>query len=223
VTAPVLRHETGEALGQYKFRVSAYGEMARIYAPDTLPTEVQGISQKKEVFQAGLLGVQGAVGMLPKLDLQLGAYLSSGGGGWRLGAKYEILRGARFAVAGALAYGSRAGSGTVTYETAGPTLDLDQSLSAQMWELSVPVSFRLIPLVTAYGGLTFFRSAASGSFGTSVVSATFLDVGANLGMRFNVAGPFSADLEGAMLWISDPFIGSRRFIPYMGLGASVTF
>ncbi|MGK5082566.1 hypothetical protein WDW37_04605 [Bdellovibrionota bacterium FG-1] len=222
VAIPVLRHQTAEALGTQRFRVMGHIETARVFEP-LATDQTLGIDQGASLFQGTVLGVRGEAGVSPKFDVQLGALFSSSGGGWRLGAKYEIVRlGGRFASAVSLGYGAASGSGTLTYLTAGQPVEMTQTISANCVDLAFPVSFKISPLMTAYSGLIFMRSYVSGNLGSTLVSDYSHDYGTNLGMKFS-EGRFEGDVEIAFLRVSDPFAVSGRFIPYFGGSFGVTF
>jgi hypothetical protein len=221
VNAPVLRHQTGETLGQKKFRVSGHLETSRLFQPSST-VETAGIAQNTTIFQGSLLGVQAEAGVMPQLDLQGGANFTASGGGWKAGAKYQFFKNARFAASGMLGYAVSSGSGTVTYLTGATPVEISETLSAQTLDLSVPVSFRVGPMFAIYSGLMLLRSSVSGSLGTLVVSDVSYDLGTNLGMKIT-SGIFEGDLEFAFLSVNDPFALSRRMVPYAGLSFGVTF
>jgi hypothetical protein len=179
------------------------------------------VAQAADVFQGGLLGAQAAAGVTPALDLQLGTWYPVGGGGWRVGAKYQFLQG-RIAAAAMAGYGRLATKGTVTYRTATGTEDLTQTLSGYQVDLGVPASFRLGANVAAFGGLTLFRSGVSGASGSGFVADTSHDLGANLGLKL-MFGRFEGDIEFALLRLRDPFADAMRFAPYWGLSGGIVF
>jgi hypothetical protein len=221
VSAPVLRHQTGETLGQKRFRIFGHYESSRIFQPISTP-ETVSVPQTNSIFQGSFVGVQAEGGVLPNLDLQLGTYFTSGGGGWRLGGKYQAYRSGRIAASAMLGYSAASGTGTVTYMTAAQPIEVSQTLSAYTVDLSVPVSFRINPMFAFYGGPMLLRSGVSGSFGGNVVSDTSNDLGANLGLQVT-SGMFVGDLELAELKVHDPFADASRFVPYLGMSFGVVF
>ena len=222
MTTPVLRHETGETLGAKRIKVAAKYESSRIYTFVPSGSPVNGIPQEGQIFQGSLFGLQGTVGVMQKIDFQLGWFLSYHGAGWRVGGKYQILRKNRLAVAGMLGYGADSSSGTVSYFTAMQPLEIDQTLSANTVDLSVPVSYRLTPGVAAYSGLMLFRSGITGTAGGVSVSGLTFDVGSNLGFRLNL-DQYEADIEAAFLRIYDPFVDGYRIVPYVGVSVGIIF
>jgi hypothetical protein len=220
--APVLKHETGETLGPKKFRIFAHYEMSRIFAPGTPVGGTAGVEQKNSVFQGSFVGVQADGGVLPQLDLQLGANFTSNGGGWRAGAKYQFVKRGRFAVAGQAGYAAASGSGTLQYLTAGSPQEFSQTLSAYTVDLSMPASVRILPWLAAYGGPMWLHTGASGSYSGNVVNDTFNDMGLSLGLQFS-GWIFVGDIEAAELLIDDPFTASTRLVPYVGVSFGVTF
>jgi hypothetical protein len=221
VNAPVLRHETGETLGSKHLRVMGHFESSRLFQP-AATAETAGIAQGNSVFEGSLLGVQVDGGVLPQLDLQLGANFTLDGGGWKAGAKYQFFRSARLAAAAMLGYAKSSGSGTVTYLTSGTPVQIDQTLSTYTIDLSVPVSFRINPSIAVYSGLMLLRSGATGSLGNNVVSDISNDIGSNLGVKVTVS-MFEGDVEVAYLLVHDPFTDSAHFIPYAGFSFGVKF
>jgi hypothetical protein len=221
VSAPVLRHETGEALGEKHFRVLGHFEASRIFAPGAATdANVQGVAQGNSVFQGSFLGVEAEGGVLPRLDLQLGADFTLGGGGWRIGAKYELYRVNRVAIAAMAGFASGSGSSNVTYLTAATPETISLTLTAWTLDLSVPASFRLSPWIQLYGGPMMLHSGVSGSYGGAVVSDYYNDFGMNLGVRIG-NGRFFGDIEAAYLLMNDPFVGGDRFVPYGGVAFGV--
>lgn len=221
VGAPVLHHQTGETLGQKRFRVFGHYETSRIFAPAST-AETLGIEQDNSIFQGSFLGVEVDGGVLPQLDLQLGANFTAGGGGWRLGAKYQILRNGRIAVAAMAGYAATSGSGTYTYLTAATPVEIQQTLSASTIDLSMPVSYRVAGPFIVYGGPQFLRSGVSGSFGSAFVEDSTVDWGLNLGVQVTY-GVFMGDLEVAEVLVQDPFTDSHRLIPFVGLSFGMMF
>lgn len=223
VSAPVLRNETGETLGQKRFRVFGHYESSRIFTPGEATDPIaSGVNQNNSAFQGSLLGIQADGGVLPQLDAQVGAFFTSDGGGWRVGAKYQLHRGGRLAVAAMAGYSVMSGSGTVTYLTTGIPENIPQTLSSSTIDLSVPVSFRFGPVIALYGGPMWLHSAISGSYDGLVGADTYNDFGANLGLQFT-SGIFTGDLEAAELLVQDPFVGSSRMVPYVGISFGVLF
>ena len=221
VSAPVLRHETGEVLGEKHFRAYGHFETSRIFAPGAAgDANVFQISQDHSVFQGSYFGVQADGGVLPYLDLQLGANFTAGGGGWRLGAKYQVLRRGRIAVAAMAGYAAASGGGNVTYLTATTPETISLNLSAWTLDLSAPASFRISPWIQLYGGPMMLHSGVSGSYGGAVVGDSYNDFGMNLGLRIGT-GLLFGDFEAAELMVQDPFTGGERFIPYMGVSFGV--
>jgi hypothetical protein len=222
VSAPVLKHATGETLGQKKFRVLGHYETSRIFAPGTPPEGTAGVAQKVEIFRGSFLGVQADGGVLPALDLQLGANFTSGGGGWRVGAKYQILKRGRFAVAGMAGYAAASGADSIEYLTDGTPLELAQTLSAYTFDVSIPASVRLMPWFVVYGGPMWLHSGAKGSLGSYVVNDTFNDFGASLGFQISY-WIFTGGFEAAELLVDDRFTDTVRMIPYFGVSFGVMF
>ena len=114
------------------------------------------------------------------------------------------------------------GSGDVTYLTSGTPEAVTQTLSARTVDFSVPASYRIAPWGAVYGGPIGLLSNVSGSIGSAVGSDSFTDLGVNLGTQIT-SGIFTGDLEFAELMVEDPFTGSRRFVPYLGLSFGVLF
>ena len=223
VSAPVLKQETGETLGVKKFRILAHYEMSRIFAPG-LPQggTARKRAQSNSVFQGSYLGVQADGGVLPQLDLQLGANFTASGGGWRVGAKYQFIKSGRFAVSGMMGYAMTSGSGTIQYLTSGTPQEFDQTLSAHTFDFSIPSSVRATSWLVVYGGPMWMHSGASGSFGGLVVDDTFNDFGFNLGLQFS-GWIFTGSIEAAELMLNDPFTASTRMVPFVGVSFGVTF
>jgi len=223
VGAPVLRHETGDTLGEKKVRVFAHFEMSRIFEPGAASdAQAAGISQNNSVFQGSLFGIEGEVGVLPQLDVQLGANFTATGGGWRLGSKYQFIRRGRFSVAGMAGFSSGSGSTSVSYITATGQEQLSQTLTAWTLDFSIPASLHVSSLLTLYGGPMMLHSGVSGSYGGTVVSDADNDFGLNLGVRVS-SGIFVGDIEAAGLMVQDPFVGGERIVPYAGVSFGVLF
>ena len=178
--------------------------------------------QDAALFQGGGFGITGSAGVLPQLDLQLGTAFSAGGGGWRMGAKYQWFKLGAIAVSGMFGYGAYSGSGDVAFLTAGTPETLNLAMSGHMWELGAPASFRLSPAFAVYSGLTFYHTGVHGSAGTQFVDGSANDLGWNIGIRITV-GKIEGDLEAAFLRVHDPFEDSMRFIPYLGTAVGITF
>jgi hypothetical protein len=222
VSAPVLKQATGESLGVKKFRILAHYEMSRIFAPGTPQGGTANVEQSNSVFQGSYLGVQAEGGVLPGLDLQLGANFTASGGGWRTGAKYQIYKGGRFAVASMLGYAAASGEGTLQYLTDDVPQEYTQTLSAYTVDVSIPMSVRINPMFVVYGGPMWLHSGASGSLGGNVVEDTFNDFGANLGLQIS-HWIFTGSIEAAGLLMRDPFMESTRLVPYAGVSFGVIF
>lgn len=222
VSAPVLKQATGETLGVKKFRILAHYETSRVFAPGTPQGGTATVPQSDSVFRGSYLGVQGEAGILPKLDLQLGANFTASGGGWRVGAKYQIYKVGRFALAGMLGYAAASGTGTLQYLTDDTPQEFTQTLSAYTSDLSAPMSVRIMPWLVAYGGPMWLHSGASGSMAGSVVSDTFNDFGLNLGIQVT-QWIFTGSIETAALLMKDPFTDSTRMVPYFGVSFGVVF
>jgi hypothetical protein len=227
VTAPVLRHETGEALGGLgHFRAYAHIERGRLVPMIPQDSNFTGVEQETGVFTGALFGVQGAAGITPKLDLQAGTYLSQGGGGWRLGAKYQWLgtsNGQGWAIAAMAGYGRASGEGTLIYTApASIETEVQQTLAARTLDLSLPVSYRFSPTFAAYTGLTYISNSVNGLSGGTFVEASTNDFAWNLGLKVSV-NFMRFDLEMALLQANDPFLDENRIIPVYGLSAGVQF
>ena len=221
VSAPVLRHQTGETLGPKKFRASLRAEKSRIFAPAST-TDTAEIEQEDSVFQGVILGLQAEAGILPKLDAQLGFSLTPSGGGWRVGAKYKVFQRGAFAGAAMLGYGASSGSGSVSYATSDAPIEIEQTLSMRILDFSMPVSFRIDPSFAIYGGWMLLRTNVNGSFGSSVVSDISYDPGLNIGVKIT-HGIFEGDLEFAMIRVHDPFMDGGRNIPFFGASFGILF
>ncbi len=226
VTTPVLRHETGEALGGAgSFKGYVHLERARLVPAIAESSPNAGVAQKDEVFVGTLFGVQGAAGIHPRMDAQAGAYLSQGGGGWRLGLKYQ-WKGSSNAVGWAMAamggYSRASGRGTITYQTTTFEAPLQQTLAAKTIDVSLPVSYRFSPTIAAYSGLSYFHNIVSGVSGSDYVSAVTNDFAWNLGVKVSV-NFLRFDVEAALLQVHDPFTSENRIIPVYGLSAGVQF
>jgi hypothetical protein len=224
LTAPVLRHETGENLGSGNFRVLAHFDSSRIFPVVPENSSAATTLQNGTVFTGSLFGVKGEVGVLSIVDLQAEGFAQMSGGGWRLGTKVGIVQLGDFFVAGSLGYGAYSGSGTVTFLTPGYPTDLAQSLSATTTDLSIPISYRISPTFTVYSGFTFYHSEAFGTAGSGGegVSYTSNDTSVNLGFRI-VYGRYFGDVEAAILHLYDPFTGSMRSLPYFGAAIGAAF
>ena len=231
VAIPVLRHETGDTLGQKGIRVAARVESARMFPAFAAGSAAINAQQPVDPFVASLVGVTGTIGALPDLDVQLGALWSVNGGGWRLAAKYRFLKKGRFAVAAMLGYNAASGSGTITYATGALPAVTPQTLSVATKEFSIPVSFRVNSAIVLYSGLMYLHSGIQGSpgladfAGVTQPSWTANDWGTNLGMRV-LWNRFEFDFETAVLDVNDPFLNggtSTRLVPYLGAQVAVLF
>ena len=223
MTGPALKHETGESLGQGRYRFSARLETSRLYSLPTSGATSSGVSQPNKVFQGSVLGIQGSYGVAPPMDISLATFFSIAGGGWRISTKYQILTGGPFAVAVMLGYGAYSGSGTSLYSAATNSVEVTQTLSAKIGELSFPASMRLGTNFLAYSGLHFYRAGVSGSIDGIGVSDAATDLGTNLGIRYFWSAQVYSDVEFAYVSIHDPFEGGKRFVPFFGLGLGVSF
>lgn len=233
LSVPALKHETGETVGAGHFRFFGQLETAQTFPVYPTDSSVAGVSQLSSVFQGTLMGMQAAVGVHKKVELQLGSFLSLRGGGWKLGAKYQILghptmdqgkiadRG-NFAVSVAVRYETHAVAGTLTYQTATAPLDMDQTLSGTATEYSVPVSFRLSPNFAVYSGLSLTHSSVSGSVGTGYAQDSTNDFSTRLGVKVNF-DRFEGDIETAVVALHDNFSDSARLVPYYGISFGVLF
>jgi hypothetical protein len=223
LSSPVLRHETGETLGQGKLRLRGEFETTRVYPLVPPGSTSMGVQQQDSIFSGTTIGVQIAYGLLEFLDIQGGSSYLFGGAGWRLGAKWGFVRMGRWSVAIGSGYGRFSGTGSLSYGlTDGTLLDTDQTLSATRFDLSLPVSYRLSPMFALYSGVHFFSSAVDGSTGAAVVSESLFDFGANFGVKFNLDW-FEGDLEIATINVDDPFLASRRWVPYYGFSGGIRF
>lgn len=223
LTTPALKHETGETLGSGRFRLLGKFEMARLYPVPPTGSPAIGVSQDGSLFKGTTLGVQGAVGVLPKVDLQLGSHFLIGGGGWRLGTKVNILQSGSFALAGMLGYGRFSGKTTQQFNTASSTVSVEQNLTASQLDLSLPVSYSFGKDNFVYSGLNFYKTSLSGTVAGSPYDDSVTDIGLNLGYRHVFSGRFEGDVEMALVKAKDPFTGSSQMIPYFGLGAGILF
>jgi predicted deacylase len=222
LSTSVLRHETGESLGPGKAKISARIESARMIPVVASSDAAAATAQSTDVFQAASFGFQGEIGALPGLDFELATNYAKGGGGWRLGSKYELKRLGPIAIAVMGGYGSYFGAGDITYLTPGQPEDVSTTLAAQVLDLGIPVSYRFTPSIAIYSGLTYFHASVKGSVGTSAVEASGGDLGVNAGFRLT-SGRIEGDLEGAFLRVSDPFVNGHRFVPYFGIGCGLLF
>lgn len=223
LSTPVLRHETGETLGTGKIKAGVNFETSRLYPLVPATASSATVEQNSSVYHGAFFGLYGAVGIHPRIDIQLRTYNAFAGGGWRLGAKINLLAQGRWAVATMFGYGRYSGKGTTTFQTAGQPEDLDQTLSAYNLDLGIPISYRFTPVFALFSGITVYRSGVTGSSGDSYVEATTHDLGVNLGAKFNF-GRFEADAEFALLRLYDPFLNtSWRFMPYWGISGGVLF
>lgn len=224
LSTPMLKHETGEALGQKKFRVRAQLESSRLFPllPAALAQSASKLEQEASVFRGGFFGIFAAVGVLPKLDLQLGTYYTTTGGGWRFGSKYELWRLGGFAFAAMAGYGRFAAEGTQTYVTKTGNSEVKQIFSAGNMDLSFPVSYRVNPSFAVYTGLNYYRTSISGAANLNTVTDTANDIGTNFGIKLNF-GKFETDIEFAYVRIFDTISSESRFVPYYGVSAGITF
>jgi hypothetical protein len=222
LSTSVLRHQTGEALGPGKIKISGRVESARMTPVVPGGDPAVGTAQSNDPFQAAAFGVQGEIGALPGLDFQLATNYAKGGGGWRLGTKYQLKQLGPLAIAAMLGYGSYFGAGDVTYLTSSTPETLNSTLAAQVFDIGFPVSFRFSPVIATYSGLTLYRASVKGSVGSSAVSSENTDVGLNLGLRLTI-GRVEGDLEGAFVRVNDPFVSGSRFVPFFGISCGVLF
>ncbi|OFZ71378.1 MAG: hypothetical protein A3K03_00430 [Bdellovibrionales bacterium RIFOXYD1_FULL_44_7] len=234
LSTPVLKHETGETLGAGKFRVRGQIETSRIHPLATVDRKsTLSAAQENGVFQGGFLSVQGAAGVHAKVDAQLGAYYTMGGGGWRVGTKYKMLHKGNFASAVMAGYGRYSGKpSNQSYKTGGSSTDssatteatgsveVSQMAAASHIDVSFPVSFRLSPTVALYSGANYYRSDTSGFSELQYVEDSSNDFGTNFGVKLTF-GKIEADAEMAYVMISDSLSGGSRFLPYWG--ASIAF
>jgi hypothetical protein len=221
VATPVLRHQTGETLGQNHYRAYGHLERGRIYAPSTT-AETVGFEQKNDIYQSTVIGVVGEAGLFSRFDLQGGASFSSSGGGWRIGGKYQLSQKGNIAYAVVAGYSASSGSGKVQYTTEFGTTDISQTLSATVYDVTFPVSYRVSPDLLAYSGLMFLRSRVTGVFNNIGVSDASFNPGINIGFKAR-KGIFEGDVEIASLWLHDPFSDSSRLVPYFGGSLGVIF
>jgi hypothetical protein len=228
MTAPILRHETGEVLGQGHYRVSGRLEQSRLFAVPTSGTP-EGVEQDLSVFRGSLLAFQGAAGVARKMDLQLSGFFSAGGGGWRFGGKYQLYgdpfpgKPGAFAIAAMLGYSRFSGTGDVSLlSEEGRPMDVHQTLSATTVDVAFPVSFRLGTGFAVYSGLALFKSWVNGSVSDKTIAIQNHDYGANLGVKFNL-GRSENTIELMFLRVHDPFLDEMRFVPLLGIGSGVAF
>lgn len=223
MTTPVLRHETGDTLGSGAYRVRGRLETSRVFpfAPSTVAA--QGVAQDNGVFTGGLVGIEGAMGILNSLDGSLGAFFGVGGSGWRLGTKYKFLGSGAFSLAGMIGLGKYSGSGTAKLRT-GTTGEssVTNTLSATVIDFGVPVSYAFTKETVVYSGLHFFKSSVKGSAATEVVSGSSTDYGPNIGLRFQVS-QVEVDVEIMLLKVKDPFGGTSKMIPFFGVAGGIPF
>lgn len=222
LSTSVLRHQTGEALGPGKIKVSGRIESARMIPVVDSADAAATTAQSTDVYQAASFGAQGEIGALPGLDFQLSTNYAKGGGGWRLGTKYELKRMGPIAVAVMAGYASYFGAGDVTYLTASTPETLSTTLAAQVFDIGFPISYRFSPGIALFSGLTYFHATVKGSVGNAAVSTSAGDLGMNLGFRIT-SGRVEGDLEGAMLRVSDPFTSGSKFVPFFGISCGVLF
>ncbi len=222
LSAPVLRHETGETLGPGHFRVLARMESSRIFSLVPGAFGALGIAQQASVFTGSIFGFLGSVGVFPKFDVEAQGFLLQSGGGWKVGAKYELLRKNGLAVAVNAAYGASSGAGSILYLTTTGLTNVTQILASNTVELSVPVSFRFTPSIALYSGLTYYHTEADGVVATTYTLSPMNDMGMNLGLRLNF-GMVEGDVEAALLRFYDPFADSMRILPFFGIAGGIVF
>ncbi len=222
LTTPVLRHEIGEALGQGHYRIRGQIETARLFPLAPASIGAAGMTQAAGAFQGVLFGIQGAAGLLPRWDLQLGTFYSAGGGGWRLGSKYQFLYQNNFAVAGMVGFGRYAAKGSSSYATPTGAQSVTQTFSGSSLDISIPVSYRFGTSVVLYSGLNYYANWVSGSADLTYVSDTTHDIGTNLGLKL-IFGRFEGDAEIAIIRAHDPFMDESRFVPYFGISVGLLF
>lgn len=221
MTSPVLRNETGETLGAGRPRLRLGFGAARNYPLVGALSPAAAVAQSG-VYQGSNLYLQGAIGIHTKADMQLGGFVSRSGGGWRIGSKVHVGKKGPFSIAVMAGYGAYSSGGTIDYLTVSQPISEYQSMSTTVFDLSVPVSIRVLPTTQIYGGLMYFKSSVIGSSGDAAVGSSNNDLGANLGVRVT-AGRFEIDGEFAMVSLYDSFTYGSTFVPFYGAAVSFLF
>ena len=222
LSTPALKHETGETLAKGKIRISGQIESTRMYPFVAAQSAAFGIPQGAGVFQGSLIGLSSAIGLDGKDDLQLKTYYCLGGAGWRIGTKYKAYTQGNINVAAMVGYGRYSAKGTIGMLTATQPLDVATTLSTYQVDISFPTSYRITKDSVLYSGLNYYRVGVTGSSETSFVKVVAHDLGVNFGYRIGW-GKFETDAELAFVRLYDPFEDSVRFVPYLGLAASLVF
>lgn len=224
VATPLLRHETGEVLGMGRYKVSGRFDTGRMYP--LLPGGSPGmIAQGMEVFQGGLLGGQASIGVIEILDANFSVYPSLGGGGWRFGVKGQVIgqneknSGKYNLAVGIMAgIGRQSVRGSVSYATPTGSIEADQTLSASVWDMAFPVSFRFNKTVALYSALTFLHADIEGSSALAYVRERTTDAALSLGVRINI-DRWEIGTELAAARIHDPLTDVYRLVPFIGVSA----
>jgi len=214
-----LQFETGETLGTGHFRGSIEMESTRLvpFFSDPLSSVVQSIG----IFQGGTGGVRGEIGVIQELDIGVGAFITTSGGGWKIQGKYQWMGGGSpLAGAFVFGYGITSGSGGVSY--LGASIEDQQYLTIKTLSFGIPFSRRISPTVVIYFGPLLNDSAVNGLDNGLPVSTSIMDLGINLGAQIK-AGIFEGKLEMALMKLSDPFSGGSRMVPYAGLSLGVWY
>ncbi len=222
VSMPVLRHETGEALGSGKVRVSASIGTSRVLPTAAASFAGVGFPQSASLFRGNQIGAKATVGVTPSLDFQLRTVFSPGGGGWSIGVKQQFFVSGPFALSAMIGIGRYSGGGTINYETVTGSQSLSTVLTANQYDVGVPVSYRFGKDTALYSGLHYYRSSFHGSAGTAIVEDSASDLGVNLGIR-QTFGRVDVDLEAMMLKMGGPFTDRVGFTPFLGLAAGLAF
>jgi hypothetical protein len=224
MSTPVLRHETGEALGGGgKFRVRAQLETSRLFP--VVPADIAApvtANQEGGLFRGGFFSIHGAAGVTKLLDVQLGTFYTITGGGWRLGSKYQLMQRGRLAMAGMIGYGRFSAKGTQSFSTVSGPVDVSHTLSASSLDISFPVSIRFSKGFALYSGLAYYRSDVTGSADMTGVNDYGNDIGTNVGVKINY-GKFEGDIETAFVWMKDTIADSLRLVPYWGFSVGLNF
>jgi hypothetical protein len=220
---PILKQETGEALGAGRFRVQ--GELGTGRTVPIVPAALASVTtpQDGSLFSGGLIRAGVSYGVAASTDLQLGTSYSIGGGGWRLGVKNQFVKGGAFALSGMVGYGQHSAKGSFDLDDSGNKTKVETVLSGRQIDLGIPVSYRFGQGSVLYSGLTANLESVSGSANAESVDQGFTDLVFNLGFRQAVSAQIDLSFELALAKLGGPFGADAGLKPYFGLGIGASF